>query len=90
MQGRRREDAALYISDQLECMELHVGMDEELTKSLWVRIKGSAGAGDIIAGVCYRPPDQGDQADEALYRQIEAASCSQALVLMGDFSHSNM
>ncbi|GAB0203608.1 hypothetical protein GRJ2_002826400 [Grus japonensis] len=65
-------------------------MDEEPTESLWVRIKGSAGAGDIIAGVCYRPSDQGDQADEALYRQIGAASCSQALVLMGDFNHPDI
>jgi len=29
-----------YVNDQLECMELCLGMDEELTKSLWVRIKG--------------------------------------------------
>ncbi|GAB0175694.1 hypothetical protein GRJ2_000034600 [Grus japonensis] len=59
-QGRRGGGVALYVNDQLECMELHLGMDEELTESLWVRIKGRAGAGDIIAGVCYRPPDQGD------------------------------
>ncbi|GAB0203837.1 hypothetical protein GRJ2_002849300 [Grus japonensis] len=65
-------------------------MDEEPTESLWVRIKGSAGAGDIIAGVSYRPPEQGDRADEALYRQIGAASHSQALVLMGDFSHPDI
>ncbi|GAB0189120.1 hypothetical protein GRJ2_001377300 [Grus japonensis] len=65
-------------------------MEEEPTESLWVRIKGSTGAGDIIVGVCYRPPDQGDRADEALYRQIEAASCSQALVLMGDFNHPDI
>ncbi|GAB0207314.1 hypothetical protein GRJ2_003197000 [Grus japonensis] len=71
-------------------MELHLGMDEEPTKSLWVRIKGRAGAGDIIAGVCYRPPDQGDRADEALYRQVGAASLSQALVLMGDFNHPDI
>ncbi|GAB0190424.1 hypothetical protein GRJ2_001507700 [Grus japonensis] len=71
-------------------MELHLGMDEEPTKSLWVRIKGRAGAGDIIAGVCYRPPDQGDRADKAIHRQIGAASCSQALVLMGDFSHPDI
>ncbi|GAB0205405.1 hypothetical protein GRJ2_003006100 [Grus japonensis] len=51
---------ALYVNDQMECMELHLGMDEELTKSLWVRIKGSTATGDIIAGVRYRPPDQGD------------------------------
>ncbi|GAB0209248.1 hypothetical protein GRJ2_003390500 [Grus japonensis] len=71
-------------------MELHLGMDEEPTKSLWVRIKGRAGAGDIIVGVCYRPPDQGDRADEALYRQVGAASCSQALVLLGDFNHPDI
>ncbi|GAB0176272.1 hypothetical protein GRJ2_000092400 [Grus japonensis] len=65
-------------------------MDEEPTESLWVRIKGRAGAGDIIVGVCYRPPDQGDGADEALYRQIGAASRSQALVLMGDFNHPDI
>ncbi|GAB0203750.1 hypothetical protein GRJ2_002840600 [Grus japonensis] len=65
-------------------------MEEELTESLWVRIKGRAGAGDIIVGVCYRPPDQGDRADEAFYRQIGAASHSQALVLMGDFNHPDI
>ncbi|GAB0209359.1 hypothetical protein GRJ2_003401600 [Grus japonensis] len=89
-QGRRGGGVALYVNDQLECMELHLGMDEEPTKSLWVRIKGRAGAGDIIVGVCYRPPDQGDRADEALYRQIGAASCSQALVLMGAFNHPDI
>ncbi|GAB0186773.1 hypothetical protein GRJ2_001142600 [Grus japonensis] len=65
-------------------------MDEELTESLWVRIKGRARTGDIIVRVCYRPPNQEDRADEALYRQIGAASCSQALVLMGDFNHCNI
>ena len=39
--------------------------------------------GDTVVGVCYRPPDQ--EADEAFYRQLEVASQSQALVLMGDF-----
>ncbi|GAB0189267.1 hypothetical protein GRJ2_001392000 [Grus japonensis] len=70
--------------------EIHLGMDEELTESLWVRIKGRAGTGDTIVGVCYRPPDQGDRVDEALYRQIGAASRSQALVLVGDFNHSDI
>ncbi|GAB0176205.1 hypothetical protein GRJ2_000085700 [Grus japonensis] len=83
-QGRRGGGVALYVNDELECMVLCLGMDEELTESLWVRIKGRAGTGDIIVGVCYRPPDQGDRADEALSRQRGAASCSQALLLMGD------
>ncbi|GAB0207584.1 hypothetical protein GRJ2_003224100 [Grus japonensis] len=89
-QGRQGGGIALYVNDQLECMELHLGMEEEPTERLWVRIKGRAGAGDIIVGVCYRPPDQGDRADEAFYRQIGAASCSQALVLMGDFNHPDI
>ena len=60
--GRRDKEGAvaLYVSDQLECMELCLGMHEEPTESLWVRIKGRAGTGDIIVGVCYRPPDQED------------------------------
>ncbi|GAB0209619.1 hypothetical protein GRJ2_003427600 [Grus japonensis] len=71
-------------------------MDTDSTNSL-IRpraygsgLKGTLGAGDIIAGICYRPPDQGDRADEALYRQIGAASRSQALVLMGDFNHPDI
>lgn len=42
-------------------MTLHLGMNEELTKSLGVRIKWRAGTGDITVGVCYRPPDQEDE-----------------------------
>ncbi|GAB0181498.1 hypothetical protein GRJ2_000615100 [Grus japonensis] len=65
-------------------------MGEELTKSLWVRIKGRAGTGDIIVGVYYRPLDQEHQADDSLCRQIGAASHSQALVLMEDINHPDI
>ena len=65
---------------QLECMEVCLAMDNEPTESLWVRTKEVTGMGDIIVGVSYRPPDQ-KEVDEALYRQLEAASRSQALVL---------
>lgn len=44
------EGFRLYVSDQLQCMELHLGIEEELTESLWVRIKGRIGTGDIIVG----------------------------------------
>ena len=50
------------------------GADEERVESLWVRIKGQAGMGDAVVGVCYRPPDQDEEADEAFYRQLRAAS----------------
>ncbi|PKU29205.1 dtw domain-containing protein 2 [Limosa lapponica baueri] len=90
--GRGDEEGGvtLYVNEQLECMELHLGMDEEPTKSLRVRIKGRAGTDDITVGVCYRLPDQDDWVDEALYRQIGAASHSQALVFMGDLNHPDI
>ncbi|PKU28864.1 dtw domain-containing protein 2 [Limosa lapponica baueri] len=86
-QGRRGGGVALYVNEQLESMELHLGMDEEPTESLWVKIRGRTGTGDITLGVCYKPPEKDDQADETLYKQIREASCSQALVVMGNFNH---
>lgn len=65
--------------------------DEELTKSSWVRITWSAGRGDIVVGVCWRPPGQEWWADEALYRAVNrAVLCSQALILMGNFNHPDI
>lgn len=42
------EGFRLYVSDQLECMELCLRMEEELTESLWVRVNRRVGTGDII------------------------------------------
>lgn len=66
-----------------------VQMIKELTKSLWVRIKGRAGTGDIIVRVCYRPLDQKDPADEALYRQISSLSFASS-GLQGGFNHPDI
>jgi len=41
-------------------------------------------------GVYYRTPDQEEEVDEAFYRQLQAASQTRALVLMGDFSHPDI
>lgn len=59
----------LNVPDQLEFTELHLGMGEEQTTSLWVRIKGRAESGGITVRVCYRSPKQEYEADESLYRQ---------------------
>jgi len=32
----------------MESLKLHLRMDEELTKSLWVRVKGKAGKGNTV------------------------------------------
>ena len=44
--------------EQVECIELGLGANEEQVESLWVRIKGQAHMGDITVGVYYRPPDR--------------------------------
>ena len=38
---------------------------------------------DTIVGVYYSSPDQEDEVDEAFYKQLEVASQSQSLALMG-------
>ncbi|KAJ7404103.1 dtw domain-containing protein 2 [Willisornis vidua] len=50
-------------------MELHMGMDKEVIEGLWIRTKGRAGTGDFIMEVRHGPPDQENQADEALCGQ---------------------
>lgn len=50
-QGRREAVLVLYANDQQKCMELHLGMNEELTESLGVRIKWRAGTGDVTEGL---------------------------------------
>ncbi|GAB0209089.1 hypothetical protein GRJ2_003374600 [Grus japonensis] len=88
--ARRGGGVALYVREQLECIELRVGVDEERVESLWVRMKGQANMGDTVVGDYYRPPDQEEEVDEAFYRQVEVASRSQALVLMGDLNHPDI
>jgi len=63
---RRGGGVALYVKEQLECIELFLGADEEGVESLWVRIKRQPHMGDVIVGVCYRPPDQEEEVDKTL------------------------
>jgi len=87
---KRVGGVALDVREQLECIELCLGADEEQVESLWVRIKGQAHTGDSVVGVYYRPPDQEEEVDEAFYRQLEVVSLPQALVLLEDFNHPDI
>lgn len=87
--GKRGGGIDLYVREQLQCIEFYPGTDER-GESLWVRIKGQADIGDIVAGVYYRPPDQEEEVDEAFYGQLEIASQSQALVLPGNLNHPDI
>lgn len=55
---------------------------------LWARIKEQTNTGGTTVGIYYKPPDQEEEVDKALYRQIKLASWSQALVIMGNCSYS--
>ncbi|PKU42080.1 rna-directed dna polymerase from mobile element jockey-like [Limosa lapponica baueri] len=49
-------------------------------------MKGKANKGDLVLGVCYRPPNQDEQADELFFKRLGEVSQSTALVLVGDFN----
>lgn len=48
---RQGGGGALYVTEQVKCIKLCLGVDEEWIENLWVKIKGRV-------GVYYRPPDQ--------------------------------
>ncbi|CAM4697277.1 unnamed protein product [Lepidochelys kempii] len=53
---------------------------------LWIKFRSVCNKSDVVVGVCYRPPDQGDEVDEAFFRQLTEATRSHTLILMGDFN----
>ncbi|GAB0206513.1 hypothetical protein GRJ2_003116900 [Grus japonensis] len=59
-QGRRGSGVALYVRECFDCLELNDGDDR--VECLWVRIRGKANKADIMVGVCYRPPNQDEEA----------------------------
>ena len=67
-QGRKGGGVALYIKDCFDVEELGVGNDK--VECLWVRIRRKACRGDILVGVCYRPPNQDEKMDEAFCEQL--------------------
>ncbi|GAB0207545.1 hypothetical protein GRJ2_003220200 [Grus japonensis] len=83
-QGRRGSGVALYVRECFDCIEPKDCDDK--VECLWVRMRGKANKADILLGVCYRPPNQDEEAAEAFYKGLEEVSQSLALVLMGDFN----
>ncbi|KAJ7425827.1 glycosyltransferase-like protein LARGE1 [Willisornis vidua] len=41
---------------------------------LWVRIRGKANKADAMVGVCFRPPNQDEEAEEIFYKQLREIS----------------
>lgn len=51
-----------------------------------VRMRGKASKADTLLGVCHRPPNGDEEADEVFYKQLAEVSQSLAFALMGHFS----
>ncbi|CAM4574228.1 unnamed protein product [Lepidochelys olivacea] len=84
-QGRKGGGVALYVREQYDCSELRYETAEK-PECLWIKFRSVNNKSDVVVGVCYRPPDQGDEVDEAFFQQLAEATRSHALVLMGNFN----
>ena len=65
-------------------MEINDGDDS--IESLCIRIKAKASKTNITVGVCYRPPNQDEEVDKILCRQLGEVSRSLPLIPGGDFN----
>jgi len=83
-QRKRGGEGALYARDCFNCIELDDCDDK--VECLWVKMRGQATKADILLGVCYRPPNQDEEADEVFCKRLAEVSQSLALVLVGDFN----
>ncbi|KAF4803676.1 hypothetical protein TURU_013867 [Turdus rufiventris] len=82
--GRRGGGVALYIREAF--VAIGIEMNDNQVECLWVRIKGKANKADILLGVCYCPPNQGEEVDNLFYKQLDNISGSSAIVLVGHFN----
>ncbi|GAB0207927.1 hypothetical protein GRJ2_003258400 [Grus japonensis] len=78
------------LKTRIDCTELSLKNSNMQVESLWVKIRDQANKGNFVVGVCYRPPDQGEEVDEEFFLQLQEASRSQALILIGDFNHPDI
>ena len=69
--GKRGSGVALYVRDCFDCIELN-NCDDKV-ECLWVKMRGKANKADILLGVCFRPPNQDEEADEVFYKRLAEA-----------------
>lgn len=56
-------------------------------ESIWVTISGGTNKSNIGVSVYYRPPNQGDDADDAFQKQTVELSKRHEIAVMGDFNY---
>ena len=52
-----------------------------------VKIRDKANKRQLMVGVYYRPPSQGELIDVTFFLQLQEVLHSQALILLGDFNY---
>jgi len=58
----------LDVRDCFDCIQLNYCDDK--VECLWVKMRGKANKADILLGVCYRPPNRDEEADEVFYKWL--------------------
>lgn len=51
------------------------------------KIRIQANKGNFVGGFYYRSLNQGEDVNKESFLQLQEASCSQILILLGDFNH---
>jgi len=67
---------ALNIKKSIYCEALSLNNSHEQVESLWVRIRDRGNKGNLVFGVHYRPPRQGEPTVEVCLLQLQDALCS--------------
>lgn len=87
LEGTERKEklgSPAYVRNSFDCLELNDG--DARAECLWERIREKANQVDILVGICHRPPNQNQVAEEILYKQLTEDSQLLALVLMEVFN----
>jgi len=88
--GKRGGGIFFYIKKSMQFEELFLKNSHEQVESLGALQLETGEKGNLVVGVYYRPPDQGEPTDEAFFLQLQKALHLQSLILLGDFNHPNM
>lgn len=87
-QGRRGGGVALYVKECFAYLELDDG--DERAECFWVKVRRKTSKAHLMVGVCYRPSNQDEEAEEIFCIQLGEISWSLACVLMEYFNLPNV
>ena len=78
---------AAYDKKRTDCKELPLRNSQAHVGSLWVKTRDETNKRQLVVGVYYRPPNQGEPVGVTFFLQLQELLCSQTLIPLGDFNH---